>query len=122
MLYIQYNTKIWPSFSLLFFLQDHNSQCLPLASTVTVDAIGIDELILELTIGTMIVWVGVIVELVVVKESDVDDDAEAAADQDGVPKAVESSTWGEALEQVSTLKVNKNGRACMYLRTGIAGF
>ena len=108
----------------MFVLHDHSSQCLPLASTVTVDAIGIDELILELTLETMIVSMGVIVELVVifVKESDVDDDTEGAADHDAIAKTVESSTGGETLELVSTLKVNTNGRACMYLRTGMVAF
>jgi hypothetical protein len=68
---------------------------------------------------------GVIVELVVVvvvKESNIDDDAEAAAGHDGIAKTVELSTGEETLGLVSTLKVNTNGRACMYLRTGMVAF
>lgn len=65
--------------SLLFFVvYVHSSQCLPPASTVTVDAVGISVVVLELRLDTVIISVSVVVELVViVKESD--DEAAAAA-------------------------------------------
>jgi hypothetical protein len=58
--------------SLLFFVvYVHSSQCLPPASTVTVDAVGISVVVLELRLDTVIISVSVVVELVViVKESD----------------------------------------------------
>jgi hypothetical protein len=65
----------------LFILDHHSSQCFPLASTVTVDAVTIGVLMLELRLETLIVSVNVVVELVVeVEESD---DDGAAGDEDG---------------------------------------
>ncbi len=104
-------------------MRDHSSQCLPLASTVTVDAISGGELVLEPRPEMVIVSVRVVVELVVVvKESDGEDDAEADPDHDGIATTVESTIGEETSKLVSNICRDTIGRACMCLRTGMAAF
>jgi hypothetical protein len=79
---------------LIFVVYVHSSQCPPPASTVTIDAVDISVVVLELRLDTVIISVSVVVELVViVKESD-DKAATAATPADD--EAEDSTDNGEA--------------------------